>query len=63
MYIHILLHITATSAATHMKVTLHESDKVSKESDGSVLHKGASLEEVDGTDQRRLRHLLVSLAC
>lgn len=45
-----------------MKVTLHESDKVSEESDGPIPNEGTSFEEVDGTDESSPCHLLVSLA-
>lgn len=45
-----------------MNVSLHESDKVSEESDGPILHKGAGLEEVNGAGESSFGHLLVSLS-
>lgn len=45
-----------------MQLSLHERDEVSEESDAPVSHKGARLEEVYGTDQSRLCHLLLPFA-
>ena len=45
-----------------MQLALHESDKVSEEGNAPVSHKGACLEQVDGTDQGCFRHLLLPFA-